>query len=100
MVPSIPARLADRRRVFRRLLELPPFLERFVLLLRPDGDRPPGVPLRRPDALVAAGTAPAVFGGELDLDDAVGAFVDRRRPADAGFPPGAGRPLPLPIDGE
>ena len=63
-----------------------------------DGDGPTRVFRLRPAALDKVGAVAAVGARELDLDHIVRAVVDRRCPAVARAPGGAGRLLPLPVD--
>jgi hypothetical protein len=77
---------------------LPGRLERLILWLGPDGERPPGVALLRAYALGYVGTASAIFARELHLDDRIPAIIHGRRPADTRLARRTGRVLLVPID--
>src|SRR5215510_11845476 len=64
------------------------------MILPTHSDRPPF----RAGAVDPTRTGLAVLHGELDLHDLIGAVIHGRRPADAGIPAWARRPLLLPID--
>ena len=83
-----------------RLLATTGSLQRFMLGLRSDGDGAPFVLLYRANTVDLARTAPAISGGELDLDHLIGSVVNGRSPADTVLPFGADRLLALPVDGE
>ncbi len=75
-------------------------LQRVNVIVCPDRDGTARVPLCRACALLAAGAGATVAPGERDLDDPIGALVDRRRPADAGAPLRADGAFPVPVDPE
>jgi hypothetical protein len=77
---------------------LPGRLERLVLRLRPDGERPPGGTRLRAYTLGYVVAAPAIFGRELHRDDGIPAIIDGRRPAGAGLAGRTGRVRLVPID--
>src|SRR5690348_16499864 len=83
-----------------RLLLTTGRLERFVLGLRSDGDGTPFVLLCRADTVDLARAAPAISGGELDLDHLSSSVVDGWRPTDAVLSFGTDGLLPLPINEE
>jgi hypothetical protein len=71
-----------------------------MLGLGADGDGAPLVLLCRADTVDLARTAPAVGGGELYLDDLIGAVVNGRRPTDTVLSLGADGLLMFPINEE
>ena len=79
---------------FRRQLALSIREQRLVRLLGPDGQGTPDIS----GALGAIPAITAITASKLDLDDIVVAMINRRGPAEARVPGGAGHPLPLPVD--
>jgi hypothetical protein len=65
-----------------------------MVILPTYGDRPS----LRASAVDPTRTGLAVLHGELDLHDLIGTVIHGWRPADAGIPAWARRPLLLPID--
>ena len=69
-----------------RVLPLARGLERLVLLLGPDCEGPPGIPLARTEAVGTTRAGATILHRELDLDDGAVAIVDGRGPTDGDCP--------------